>query len=248
MKLMFSMMTLLFVALQLSTAAANAGWELVFLADNGTGDNVYTKWVDPPSNPPHADTSCTCAWRQSVQCTNCTWKCNKVDAWSNVKEVIGLPKNSLFVHFQIVYFLPCIYHVFIEMWFQVKVVYYTNCKEVAFITFNAANTNKTNWFNVTRVTSSSWTSLNSTSSVYPQFGIAGDVDKTRRFFALQSYQVCGHDKIWMGVIDPGNIGLHPCNYDQRQGYPYFLYNPTGISSIVNDEKLLVADTFTIYIR
>ncbi|XP_074643509.1 uncharacterized protein LOC141900491 isoform X2 [Tubulanus polymorphus] len=216
MKLMFSMMTLLFVALQLSTAAANAGWELVFLADNGTGDNVYTKWVDPPSNPPHADTSCTCAWRQSVQCTNCTWKCNKVDAWSNVKEV--------------------------------KVVYYTNCKEVAFITFNAANTNKTNWFNVTRVTSSSWTSLNSTSSVYPQFGIAGDVDKTRRFFALQSYQVCGHDKIWMGVIDPGNIGLHPCNYDQRQGYPYFLYNPTGISSIVNDEKLLVADTFTIYIR
>ncbi|XP_074662029.1 uncharacterized protein LOC141914673 [Tubulanus polymorphus] len=219
MKLMFSLVTVLFVTLQLCKAAAGAGgWELVFLADQGTGDVVYDKWVNPPSNPPCEDTSCACSWRQQLPCLNCTWKSDKVDAWANVKEV--------------------------------KVAYYTNCTEVAFIVFNAAGKDKMNWFDVTKVTSSSWTSLTSTSSaLHPQFSLKGHGSILRRFFAAKNYGGCPNDRFWMLVVDSGPLSKHPCDYDHTPNvYPHFYYNPTGSASLVRAIQMPLADTFTIYIR
>ncbi|XP_052081841.1 uncharacterized protein LOC127719653 isoform X2 [Mytilus californianus] len=127
---------------------------------------------------------------------------------------------------------------------QVRVSVYVNGIEQIFLLFNGSKTNKTNWFDESRLMNSSYSDLNEQTNVsfFSVDGISGNADDSvgnysRRFYIRN--ETTGNcetsDYGWLFVGDE----LGNCDYERKiEDKPFILFsNPPYISK--------VAETFTI---
>ena len=89
-----------------------------------------------------------------------------------------------------------------------------NDKEVAFLLFDGAGSDKMNWFSKERLLDSSWGQLRYDSALN-FFSIAGDTSNVRRFFINVRYSSCPIDHGFLMILD-GN-SPRPCDYEKRLG-------------------------------
>ncbi|KAK7087776.1 hypothetical protein V1264_021783 [Littorina saxatilis] len=123
---------------------------------------------------------------------------------------------------------PCPYHVrskLLDLWKdetispnKIKFALYKDSTEVANIVFDGAKSNLTNWFNSTRVISSSYTDI-STDVPYPLFNfVYVDAYVNRTFYAAHSHNGCPDDWGWVSVVE-----RFLCDYE-RGVVPLFIYS------------------------
>lgn len=96
---------------------------------------------------------------------------------------------------------------------SVEVAMIVNGAKVKSLNFSTAGTTATNFFQVSKLTSSSYTDLG-TSSTINFFGITGDPAYGRDFFINQNYGGCGADTGWWIALDANSS--KPCGWETSQ--------------------------------
>ncbi|KAL4225331.1 hypothetical protein ACF0H5_016019 [Mactra antiquata] len=132
---------------------------------------------------------------------------------------------------------------------MVKLALYTEDKEVAYIIFNGENSNSVNWFDASRVISSSWSDVTPTDS-YNYFSIVGHYiagRHDRRFFINRSYKGCNNDLGNLAVIDTLSAGK-PCLFDRHPVYPQFVYSQINSVNYWQNGLFGRADYFAVFIK
>lgn len=130
----------------------------------------------------------------------------------------------------------------------VKFAFYDENKEVAYVIFNGKGSDLNNWFDKTRVLTSSWPDLTSDSS-YNFFSIAGHYMPTRhdrRFFINKSYNSCPNDLGHMVVINSQTPAV--CKWDNHASYPQFLYSQINSVDFWDRRMFGTADYMAIFIK
>ncbi|XP_052081840.1 serine-rich adhesin for platelets-like isoform X1 [Mytilus californianus] len=135
---------------------------------------------------------------------------------------------------------------------QVRVSVYVNGIEQIFLLFNGSKTNKTNWFDESRLMNSSYSDLNEQTNVsfFSVDGISGNADDSvgnysRRFYIRN--ETTGNcetsDYGWLFVGDE----LGNCDYERKiEDKPFILFsNPPYISKALNHT---LADSLAIFIK
>ncbi|XP_033763937.1 uncharacterized protein LOC117345096 [Pecten maximus] len=119
----------------------------------------------------------------------------------------------------------------------VRVSFFKNNVEVAYIVFDGHYTTSTDWFDCDRILYSSWNDLTrETPTDY--CSIAGDTN--RRFFMEASYGLdCTADSGWFGVVE----GAGSCGWESMATPPFFMYSDA--STLEENAAMAVADTFAI---
>ena len=93
----------------------------------------------------------------------------------------------------------------------IRVSFFADGSEQAFVEFGASGTNSGNFFSKTNVTASSWTDMAAGYTGAQFFSIAGDSGIDRHWFIESNYGGCGTDTGHMVVID--STGSQPCNWE-----------------------------------
>ena len=126
---------------------------------------------------------------------------------------------------------------------QARVVLYKDVAALLQITFNAINSDNSNWFSMSRVADSPWTDLASESKAV--FAIRKWTDRHRRSFHIsKTFGSCGEDEGWLAVTDPTS-----CTWEQRKGRGTVVYSnthrytnwnsPSKPGKILSQQRLLV---------
>lgn len=116
--------------------------------------------------------------------------------------------------------------------------------------FDAAGTTKSNWFESSRLQSSSYMDL--PTGPFNRFSIAGDNSKGtgRRWFINRNYDGCGSDNGWLVVDNDMNL----CSWEANQGAPAIriLYSAgplyTNWSAATLKGTIGAADVFAVFVR
>ncbi|KAK3095541.1 hypothetical protein FSP39_015906, partial [Pinctada imbricata] len=111
----------------------------------------------------------------------------------------------------------------IDAWDQysidaVRVSFYKDNEEKAYVVFDAHGATKTNWFDCSRILYTSFTDLNRLKAV-TYCGIEGDNSLQRRFFIQNNYGGCNNDAGWFVIIEGGT-----CSWEAQTTKPYFIYS------------------------
>ena len=111
-------------------------------------------------------------------------------------------------------------HPFVSL-LQARVVLYKDVAALLQITFNAINSDNSNWFSMSRLTDSPWTDLASESK--DVFGIRKWTRRRERrsFHISKTFDHCGEDEGWLAVTDPTS-----CTWEQRKGRGTVVYSNT----------------------
>ncbi|KAK3083098.1 hypothetical protein FSP39_013942 [Pinctada imbricata] len=109
----------------------------------------------------------------------------------------------------------------------VRIGFYKNGAEQAYVVFDAHGSDKNNWFDCNRILYTSFSDLNRNTGT-SHCSVVGDSGHSRRFFLEKSYGGCGGDNGWFTVVE-GTA----CAWEQKTSRPYFAYTSSG-SSQVND--------------
>ncbi|OWF56765.1 Hemicentin-1 [Mizuhopecten yessoensis] len=119
----------------------------------------------------------------------------------------------------------------------VRVSFFKNNVEVAYVVFDGHATTKTNWFDCDRILYSSYRDL--TRETPTDFcSIAGDTN--RRFFLEASYGLdCDANSGWFGVVE----GAGTCGWETLATPPFFLYSDAN--TVEENSAMEVADSFVI---
>ncbi|XP_070567302.1 uncharacterized protein [Ptychodera flava] len=129
---------------------------------------------------------------------------------------------------------------------QVKVAIYDECGEVMYMTFNGEGSDKNDWFSKDRLTSTSYTDLDSNSQTN-YFSIPGHDSVSRHFFVNQNYGGCEIDVGWLVVVDTGNTS---CDWSEMKRRPYFLYGSAGqkITYQSGSDDVATGRSFAVFIK
>ncbi|XP_045165942.2 uncharacterized protein LOC123529611 [Mercenaria mercenaria] len=130
----------------------------------------------------------------------------------------------------------------------VKFAFYDEDREVAHVILNGKNSDINNWFDKTRVLSSSWPDLTS-KHTYNYFSIAGHYmpkRHDRRFFINRSYAGCPKDLSHMVVIN--SVTPAVCQWDSHATYPQFLYSKINSVDFFDRRMFGTADYMAIFIK
>ncbi|GFS16307.1 hypothetical protein ElyMa_003210600 [Elysia marginata] len=151
--------------------------------------------------------------------------------------------------------LPCINHyrnkIAMENWTNVDEVLfgvYVKGQMVKRVLFNARDSDYINWFDASRIITSSWTDLKTLS--HNIFSISGNPHPgyTRRFHMNHNYQGCPVDAGWFSAFDLKNDG---CNYEPtvaRVAFPYFRFAPGTTVSRWASPDSGKADAFGVFLK
>lgn len=105
----------------------------------------------------------------------------------------------------------------------VKLALYKMNEEVAYMVFDARGSDYINWFNSSRVITSSWSDLSAEHSfhIFSVEGYHPDNDGYFRSFHITSeYGGCDGDKGQLAVIEHDGS----CDWDHHPTYPQFIYS------------------------
>ncbi|XP_053387674.1 neurocan core protein-like [Mercenaria mercenaria] len=126
---------------------------------------------------------------------------------------------------------------------KVKLSFYNNNTEMAYIVFNATGSDITTWFASERIEKSSWTNM--ASEKFQLFSIFGN-DPWRRFLISRNLGKCSDDSMYTATIVPHH---YDCNYDQHNTYPQFLYSTSnGYGYPETMKGFAAADVMAIFIH
>lgn len=89
------------------------------------------------------------------------------------------------------------------------------------ITFNAINSDNSNWFSMSRLTDSPWTDLGSESKAVFAIRKWTRRRERRSFHISKTFDACGEDEGWLAVTDPTS-----CTWEQRKGRGTVVYSNT----------------------
>lgn len=129
----------------------------------------------------------------------------------------------------------------------VKFALFEENREVVHVMFNGVGSDVINWFDKTRVVSSSWSDLTAQHS-YNIFSIAGHDGQNfkRRFHINRSYNGCDEDIGHLVVSDVGTSS--GCLWDIHPVYPQFLYSKINSADHWNRRQFGRADYMAIFVR
>jgi hypothetical protein len=127
---------------------------------------------------------------------------------------------------------------------QVRVALYNGSTESAFLRFNGAGSNRTNWFALARVLSATWTDLASQGQNF--FQIEGLGNFGRHWFINRNYGGCPADTGWLVVNGSSEI---TCDWATRVPPVSLQYARGTVVRNWNDyPNIGLADTFVVFIR
>ncbi|XP_021364222.1 uncharacterized protein LOC110457302 [Mizuhopecten yessoensis] len=119
----------------------------------------------------------------------------------------------------------------------VRVSFFKDGAEAAYIVFDAHGTNKTSWFDCDRILYSSYDDLTRETPV-DYCSIIGTTN--RRFFLEASYGLdCGADSGWFGLVE----GAGSCGWESLATPPFVMYSDAG--SVEENTAMAIADNFVI---
>ncbi|XP_071164274.1 uncharacterized protein [Mytilus edulis] len=134
---------------------------------------------------------------------------------------------------------------------SVKYAYYTSGLEVAYTVFDARNTDKNGWFDISNILYSCYHDILSYSTMVGS-SIVGD--GTRSFALHKEWGGCPNDKAWMEILDHPNGGT-PCSWDKNvKTRPYFLYSNTGQWALCqangawNENQFPSAEVLAVFVK
>ena len=104
---------------------------------------------------------------------------------------------------------------------QARVVLYKDVAVLLQITFNAINSDNSNWFSMSRLTDSPWTDLASESKAVFAIRKWTRRRERRSFHISKTFDSCGEDEGWLTVTDPTS-----CTWEQRKGRGTVVYSNT----------------------
>lgn len=97
---------------------------------------------------------------------------------------------------------------------------YKDVAAVLQITFNAINSDNSNWFSISRLIDSPWTDLESESkAVFAIRGWKGRRRERRSFHISKTFNSCTEDEGWLVVTDAKS-----CTWEQRKGRGAVVYS------------------------
>ncbi|XP_060084091.1 uncharacterized protein LOC132563345 [Ylistrum balloti] len=103
----------------------------------------------------------------------------------------------------------------------VRVSMYSGGSEVAYVVFDAHESDKTTWFDCDRILYTNYQDLNRRTGSFTHCSIAGDSSAYRRFFIEYTYSSCTTAGGWIGVFEGSD-----CGFDNLGTSPFALYSDT----------------------
>ncbi|CAL1547252.1 unnamed protein product [Lymnaea stagnalis] len=216
----------LLVCLVLSAAAfvtsvQHGNWTLVFRGQRDINQAVTDRWL---SNNMHDDNPVS---------PSLAVHCYRLDM------VISCP-----IHFRS--------HI-LDKWSnidKVKFAIYNAGSEVKSIIFNGTRTTRINWFQKSRVLSSSWSSLDNDTGIVDFAFNSRQGPPQKRRFAINTYGGCQGDTTYFEIFDTAYDGCMTTYKLSLETYPRFLYSPfearVRISAGPTVYKL--ADIFAVFVQ
>ncbi|XP_033125664.1 adhesion G-protein coupled receptor G6-like [Anneissia japonica] len=128
---------------------------------------------------------------------------------------------------------------------RVKIAFYKDGVQAAYMIFNGRDTGKMDWFALDKVTSSSYEDLNDREPNF--FSIKGhSSDKhNRHWFSNRNYGGCQVDYGWTVVL----TGKGPCGWDNRNtDYPQIMFSPTTTGVLWESDQPAWADFFAVFLE
>ncbi|WAR18784.1 hypothetical protein MAR_000622 [Mya arenaria] len=124
-----------------------------------------------------------------------------------------------------------------------KVGLYRDNREVAYVVFDAKDSDLKSWFAKDRVLDASWSDLTA-SGFYNVFSVDGSVSKyyTRTFLINSAYGGCPKDLGHLAVVEK----MGSCEWDTHPAYPQFLYADLNHSDLWEKQRFGRADFFAIF--
>ncbi|XP_020603335.1 uncharacterized protein LOC110042314 isoform X1 [Orbicella faveolata] len=130
---------------------------------------------------------------------------------------------------------------------EARVVLYKDVAALLQITFNAINSDNSNWFSMSRLTDSPWTDLASESKAVFAIRKWTRRRERRSFHISKTFDACGEDEGWLAVTDPTS-----CTWEQRKGRGTVVYSNThhytNWNSPSKPEHIGVADVLAVFVR
>ncbi|XP_041365179.1 uncharacterized protein LOC121380431 [Gigantopelta aegis] len=194
-------------------------WILAFRATAHINQSAYTTWITPGHYDDHPairhDVPIGCSSVNSSHFCDRHFRSKLIDKW-----------NSFNID-------------------QVKVVLYKNGVAVANLTFSGTGTSSTSWFSQTKLISSSWNDMST--STFNYFSMEGDARLVRYWFISNVYGGCPHDVGWMVVLEKPTA---PCDWEKAvtAGYPAFLYAPTNQKVVWDSNNVEEADVMAVFLK
>ena len=102
---------------------------------------------------------------------------------------------------------------------QARVVLFKDVANLLQITFNAINSDNSNWFSMSRLTDSPWTDLASESKAVFAIRKWTRRRERRSFHISKTFDACGEDEGWLAVTYPTS-----CTWEQRKGRGTVVYS------------------------
>lgn len=124
---------------------------------------------------------------------------------------------------------------------KVKIELLKNNDHVAHVVFNGAGTTSTNWFDKTRILSSSYNDDLQHSNVFSMFGHVNHIH-VRRWMINRAYDGCTKDFGWIVSVEKSGY----CPEEKNRKYPAFLYSP--FSHYAKLSQYREADLMAVYIE
>ncbi|XP_060084093.1 uncharacterized protein LOC132563347, partial [Ylistrum balloti] len=121
----------------------------------------------------------------------------------------------------------------------VRVSFFVNGSEQAYVVFDAHGSDKTSWFSCDRILYTSWADL-STYGRKDYCSIAGDFANSRHFAMQSSYgSTCNLHNGWFAVSEAGS----GCAWETQASAPFAVYSNITTLGLNND--MAVADVFAV---
>ncbi|XP_052719648.1 uncharacterized protein LOC128191556 [Crassostrea angulata] len=213
-------------ALSVECNPCKENWVLIFHATSGSGEDVLKAWKTRHNNCDLLSGICPCSTSngclppkarfETLKSTTKTLRSPYINYW-----------NSLNIN-------------------KVKLELNTRGNTVAFIEFDGKDSNYLNWFDNSRILSSSWTDVHK-SQTYNVFSIDKESRFYRHFYINKSYGGCPQDVGWLAVKESANF-TRACDWDKHSTYPQFLYSRNGKVTKWNDMEFGKADVLNIYVQ
>lgn len=130
---------------------------------------------------------------------------------------------------------------------QVALVVYRGGNRVANVVFDGSSSDVINWFDQSKIVSSSWIDIKTVGKNF--FSVIGHHDLNRHFFMEHQYGGCPNDMGWFVAIDMVNP---PCTWENnpcKHQWPCFLYTLNNkIANWNKPQDVGIADSFGIFVK
>ncbi|MDB4928410.1 MAG: uncharacterized protein JWM10_894, partial [Myxococcaceae bacterium] len=127
---------------------------------------------------------------------------------------------------------------------QARVALYEGGAETAFLRFNAAGSDRTNWFRLATLQAATWTDLVAQGQNFFQIGGGGNYG--RHWFVNRNYGGCPADAGWLVVNGTSEI---TCDWSTRASTVSIMYaRGAGVANWNDYPNVRLADVLAVYAR